>query len=107
MKYLERKSRFAAVRWDGSNLSEVETFVAALPLFDPQYGEFTNVNIFVDGDHLVISWDHSVHGSGQNFFYQHRSDWVVEGAFSNQASDLVTFMDGSGNVPLTLSVIEP
>ena len=54
--YLFRKSKFAAIEWTGSNLTDVQDFVALLPILDNYYAQFTGASVSVTGSICTVSW---------------------------------------------------
>lgn len=53
--YLIRKDKLVAIEWTGSNLTEVQDFVANLPELDDFYSQFTGVSVTQAGGTLNIS----------------------------------------------------
>lgn len=53
--YLIRKTKFAAIEWTGSNLTDVQAFVANLPEVDDFYSQFTGVSVTQSSGTLEVT----------------------------------------------------
>jgi len=95
MLYLEKKTRFAAIQWTGSNQSDVEDFVALLPQLDPFYQQFTSVSVSDSSGTLTISWS-----GGSTIVYTNY--WVVEGIIAG-----VMLASALDVLPYTYSLVSP
>lgn len=77
--YLIRKDRFAAIEWTGSNLADVQYFVARLPELDNYYAQFTGATVSAVGSICTVSWS----GVGGGSIALDVGGLLVEGAVSS------------------------
>lgn len=77
--YLIRKDKFAAIEWTGSNLADVQDFVALLPELDNYYAQFTGASASAVGSICTVSWS----GAGGGSIALDTGGLFVEGAISS------------------------
>lgn len=102
MQYLEKKTRFATVQWNGSNKSDVDAMLALLPTLDSFYTNFTGISTSVSMGILTVSWTNGPGGAGS--VGANSGDYVIEGLLSG-ASNFAQVLGGLNLVPY--SVVNP